>query len=110
MKTEEIKTMTTVAKELSDCYADVANALNGTADTVKASKKLWRSKNNSWLIKIGLALIAFPDPTISDIVGAAFVAAGTVQMGIRRRTVYAEDVYKTFTNTFKDIRNLKQEV
>ncbi len=110
MKTEEIKTMTDVTKELSDCYADLAIALNGTTDTVKASKKLWRSKNNSWLIKIGLALIAFPDPTISDIVGAAFVAAGAVQMGIRRRTVYVEDVYKTFTNTFKDIINLKQEV
>jgi hypothetical protein len=110
VKTEEIKTMTTVAKDLSDCYADLANALNGTTDTVKSSKKLWRSKNNSWLIKIGLALIAFPDPTISDIVGAAFVAAGTVQAGIRRRTVYVEDVYKTFTSTFKDIRSLKQEV
>lgn len=110
MKTEEIKTVTEVAKELGDCYADLANALKGTTNAVKTSKKLWRNKNNSWLIKIGLALIAFPDPTISDIVGAALVAAGTVQMGIRRRTVYVEDVYKTFTNTFKDIRNLKQEV
>jgi hypothetical protein len=71
---------------------------------------LWRKGNNSILIKLGLALIAFPDPTISDIIGTVLVAAGTVQMGIRRRTVYVEDVYKTFHGTLKDMWTIKRSV
>jgi len=67
----------------------------------------WRKGGNSTLIKLGLALIAFPEPVISDIIGASLVALGTIQEGIRRRTIYVEDVYKTFHETLKDIWNIK---
>jgi hypothetical protein len=110
MKSDEIKALAELVNELSESYADLAQALKGTARTAKATKQLWRSRNSPVLIKIGLALIAFPDPTISDIVGAAFVAAGTIQAGIRRRTLYVEDVFKTFGNTFKELRNMKESI
>ncbi len=110
MKTENSKSLTCAARELSESYADLAKSLRGTAEEVKAAKKLWRSKNNSMLIKVGLALIAFPDPTISDIVGGLLVAAGTVQAGIRHNTIYVEDIYKTFQETLKDVRNVKLDI
>jgi hypothetical protein len=48
-------------------------------------------------------LIAFPDPTISDIVGSLMVAAGLIQEGIERRTLRVEDVYKTFHGMFREV-------
>jgi hypothetical protein len=103
MKTDEIKTLADAVKELNESYGDLLQTMTETTKEVKVTKQLWRSGSNSILIKLGLALIAFPDPTISDILGAALVAAGTVQMGIRRHTIYVEDVYKTFHYTLKDM-------
>jgi hypothetical protein len=107
MKTKDIKALNESLKELNESYADLLQTLTDTTKEVKATKKLWRKGGNSFLIKVGLALIAFPDPTVSDIVGAALVAAGTVQMGIRKRTLYVEDVYKKLNTTFKDVLNTK---
>jgi hypothetical protein len=110
MKTDDVKALNEALKELNESSAELLQAIKGTSKEVKATKKLWRQNNNSRLIKFGLALIAFPDPTISDIIGAALVAAGTVQQGIRRRTIYTEDVYKTFQNTLKEVWNTRESL
>ena len=110
MKTDEIKTLADAVKELNESYGDLLQAMTDTTKEVKATKQLWRKGSNSILIKLGLALIAFPDPTISDILGAALVAAGTIQMGIRRHTIYVEDVYKTFHDTLKDMWAVKHSL
>ena len=107
MKADEAKMLTEAANELSESYADLAQALKGTTRSAKTTKKLWRSGKRSPLIKVGLALIAFPDPTISDVVGSTLVAAGLVQEGIRRHTLHVDDVYKTFQKTMKEIRASK---
>ena len=64
----------------------------------------------SFLIKAGLALIAFPDPTISDLVGTAMLAAGAVQMGIKRRAIYVDDLPKAFQSAMKDLKAAKDLV
>ena len=110
MKNDEIKNLADALKELNESYMDVMQTMTETIKEVKATKQLWRKGNNSILIKLGLALIAFPDPTISDIIGTVLVAAGTVQLGIRRRTIYVEDVYKTFHGTLKDMWTIKRSV
>jgi len=110
MKNDEIKNLADALKELNESYTDVIQTIKETTKEVKATKQLWRKGNNSILIKLGLALIAFPDPTISDIIGTVLVAAGTVQLGIRRRTIYVEDVYKTFHGTLKDMWTIKRSV
>jgi hypothetical protein len=110
VKTEEAKTVVTAASELSECYVDLLQAISETTREARTTKKLWRTGNNSMLIKVGLALIAFPDPTISDIVGSLLVAAGTVQAGIRRRTLYVDDLFKTFHISLREIRETKQHV
>jgi hypothetical protein len=104
MKPEQAKTAAKALNELNESYIDLLGAIKGTADTVEATKKLWRGGNKSRLMKIGVALIMFPEPTpISETVGACFVAAGMVQRGIRSRAIYLEDVTKTFKNTLKDV-------
>ncbi|MGQ9530263.1 MAG: hypothetical protein ACUVTC_02375 [Candidatus Bathycorpusculaceae bacterium] len=110
MKTEDVKALTDSLKELNESYEELLQAMKETAKEAKAAKNLWRKGKSSKLIKVGLALIAFPDPTISDILGSALVAAGIVQEGIRRRTIYIEDVYKTFQNTLKEVWNTRESL
>jgi len=57
-----------------------------------------------------LALIALPDPTITDILGSALVAAGVVQLKIKRSALHVEDVYKTFSQVMKELAASKQSV
>jgi hypothetical protein len=110
MKTDEIKTLADAVKELNESYGDLLQTMAETTKEVKVTKQLWRKGSNSILIKLGLALIAFPDPTISDILGTALIAVGTIQKGIRYRTIYVEDVYKTFHDTLKDVWAIKHSV
>ncbi len=111
MKAEEIKTAATALDELNESSIDLLNAMKETTKEVKAIKKLWRDGNKSRLIKLGLTLIAFPEPTpISETVGACFVAAGAIQKGIQSRTIYIEDINKTFQNTLKEVWTTKHNL
>jgi hypothetical protein len=110
VKTEEAKNIVKVANELSESYTDLAQALKGTAKESRTSKQLWRNGNNPILIKAGLALIVFPEPIVSDVLGTFLIAAGTVQQGIRRRSIYVDNVYKTFQETMKEIKNIKENL
>jgi hypothetical protein len=111
MKTEEIKSATKALNELNERYSELFGALKGTARDVEAAKKLWRAGNDSRLIKIGVAIIMFPEPTpISPAVGACFVVAGAVQKGIQNRAIFLEDVTKTFKNTLKDVWTIKHSL
>ncbi len=107
---DEVRMMADYLNELSESYVAVAQTVKETAGELKTTKRVWRSKNNSMLIKLGLALIAFPDPTISDILGAALITTGMIQKGIRRQTIYVEDVYKTFQDTLRQIRSVKYDL
>jgi hypothetical protein len=104
MKPEQAKTAAKTLNELNESYVDLLGAIKDTANTAEATKKLWREGNNSRLIKIGVALVMFPEPTpISETIGACFIAAGAVQKGIRNRAIYLEDITKTFKSTLKDV-------
>lgn len=110
IRTKEAQTTAKTMNELSESYTDLHATMKNTATQVGATRKLWRSKNKSMLIKVGLALIAFPDPTISDVVGGILVAAGMVQEGIRRQSLHMEDVPKTFQETLKVIQSTKENL
>jgi hypothetical protein len=105
---ERLKTTRKVLNEMSDSYVDLLRATKETARTVHATKQLWRAGNKSRLIKIGVALMVFPEPTpISEVVGACFIAAGAVQKGIQNRSLFLEDVTKTFKSTLKEVAATK---
>jgi hypothetical protein len=111
MKTEEIKSAIKALNELNESYSDLFGALKGSVRDVEVAKKLWRASNDSRLIKIGVALIVFPEPTpISETIGACFVAAGALQKGIQNRAIFLEDVTKTFKSTLKDVWTIKHSL
>ncbi len=105
---EKIKTATKALTELSEHKKEAANTLKGTGQQAAATRKLWREGNKSRLIQIGMALIVFPEPTaVSDILGTGLIAAGTIQKGIQSRSIFMEDIGKTFQSTLKEVINTK---
>ena len=110
VKADERKVRIASLNELSRDYADGGRVIKRTATESAGIRQLWRQGKKPILIKAGLALIAFPDPTITDMVGSALVVAGLVQEGIRRRTLYVEDVQKTFLRTMKEIRGARDPI
>jgi hypothetical protein len=104
VKAEEFKALTASVKELSRSHADLAHSLEETAGSAAATQKLWKNGNKPLLIKVGLALVVFPEPIVSDAVGTFLLAAGAVQEGIRRRTVYVDDLPKAFQSAMKDLK------
>ena len=111
MKLEDAKTVADALTELAETGMDFSNTVKGMSREVEMTKKLWREGNKSRLIKIGVALIMFPEPTpISETIGACFVAAGAVQKGIQNRTIFIEDIKKTFQNTLKEVYAAKHNL
>lgn len=111
MKMENAKTVAKAVRELSESYSDLFYALHGTLSNVETAKKLWRAGNKSKLIKIGVALIVFPDPSpVTECIGACFLAAGVIQKRIRARSLFLEDVLQAFKDTFRTIRTARDSL
>jgi len=114
VNTKEAKDLVEVLRELSLSRKETANTvdmvMHGFTGELRSTQKLWRREKSSFLIKAGLALIAFPDPTISDVIGSALVAAGVIQLKIRNSALHVEDVYKTFPKVVKELSAIKQSL
>jgi len=106
MNSEELKAWTEALQELGLSSKETASAIRGFSAELHSLRGLWRKDGGSRLIKIGLALIALPDPTITDILGCALVAAGIVQLKMKRSALHVEDVYKTFSQIMKELTTL----
>ena len=95
-------------------YEEYGKIVNGTNETVKPLKGMVGEKTidgktkESKLIAAGIAVIAFPDPTISDLVGAGMVAAGLIKQ--KTKPLTATDVCDEFQKVAKDIAKLKKEI
>lgn len=114
MKKEEAKNVTELLKHYSEGRNQTAyaaqHALHGFTGELHSTQKLWKQGNKNFLIKAGLALIAFPDPTVSDVVGAGMVAAGLIQLKMQNSALHVDDVYKTFPKVVKELGSIKREV
>jgi len=106
---ERLKATRKALTEMNESYFDLLKATKETTWNIHETQQLWRAGYKSRLIKIGVALVLFPEPTpISEIVGAGFIAAGAVQKAIRSRALFMEDVKKTFQSTLREISDVKQ--
>ena len=104
MQLEQAKTTIKSVKEIGNCRSETANEIKNMAQQVATTKKLWKEGNKSKLIKLGMALVVFPEPTpVSETVGSCFIAAGLIQKGIQSRSIFLEDINKTFKSTLKEI-------
>lgn len=108
MNTDDLKALTQAVQELSLSSKETAGAIHDFSDELRNTKRLWKQGKRPILIQVGIALIAFPDPTISDVVGAAFIAAGLIQLKMRNSALHMEDVYKTFPRVVKELSTIKQ--
>jgi hypothetical protein len=114
LKPKEVKSYAEILEELNKDYAETGKILQDSMKSITTGvgslKTLWREKNQSRLIKLGVAIMLIPDPGFSDVVGAAVVAAGLVQNKIKNSGLYLEDVYKTYPRLFKELHSARQEL
>lgn len=90
MRYSEFKELVATFRELRLSYEEFGSISIGVINEVRPLKRLIGEPNeeakSSWLIKAGMALIAFPDPTISDLMGTALIAAGLIKNRVKRIT------------------------
>jgi len=110
IENSDLKALSEVLRELNESYLDFASSVTGTVREMKNTKKLWHDGQKPWLIKLGLALIIFPEPAISDILGSLLIAVGSVQEGLRRRALHLEDVPKTFKNVLREVQAARESM
>jgi len=110
VKPEELKNVAAALRELGLSYEETLDAMRGVAKDSRHVMRLWKKGDKTKLVKIGLALIAFPEPAVSDIVGTFLVSVGIIQAKIKRSTLHVEDVYKTFPRVIKELQISKREL
>jgi len=110
--TKELNGLATSIKEVSkthvEMHADAAGSVGTAANSAGAVNGLYKSGNKSLLIKAGLALIVFPEPVVSDVLGTTLLAAGAVQQGIKRQSIYLDDLPKAFKNVMRDLKSARE--
>jgi len=111
---EEAQNLLELLKQYNSSRKQTADTMNNAihvfTDELRSTQKLWKQGNKSFLIKAGLALIAFPDPTISDVIGSAMIAAGLIQLKMRNSELHVDDVYETFPKVVKELGKIKGHV
>lgn len=99
-----------IAKEYNELYNTIGLAKNtiGSKEVKKNFQKISNKHKTNLGNKItsaGIALIAFPDPTISDIVGSALVLSGQYMQ--RRSPIGIEDIYKHFNKIGSKLKEIQ---
>ncbi len=106
---ERLKATRKALTEMNESYSDLIKTTKDISQNAHYTQQLSRSAYKSRLIKIGMAMVALPEPTpISPTVGACFIVAGAAQKAIRNRAVFLEDVKKTFQTTLREISDIRQ--
>jgi len=112
MGPKELKDLVAMLRELSASYEEMGNAMRGVVNETRFLKRSIGEPDpraqHSWLIAAGMALIAFPDPTITDFIGAILVAAGLIKNRMRQITVV--DVRREFQEAIEKVENITREL
>ena len=96
-----------VTKDHMEMHADATHLVKAATNNASSVNKLYKSGNKSFLIKAGLALIVFPEPIVSDVLGTSLLAAGAIQQGIRNQSIYLDDLPKAFKSAMRDLKKSK---
>jgi hypothetical protein len=107
----ELKTTATVLQELGLNYQENLEVMKGVTKDLRSTKSLWKDGDKSRLVKIGLTMIAFPEPTpISETLGAFILSLGLIQNRMKKSTLHIEDIYNTFQDVNKNLLRIRQEL
>jgi len=114
MRPGELRELAATIRELSRSYEEFGNVLSGVVDTLRPLKRIIGDPNveakaeGSRMIAAGIALIAFPDPTITDLIGVGLVAAGLLENKMRQITVV--DTYREFQEVIGRVGDISREL
>lgn len=96
-------------KEVSTEYEELHTILRKSGSTIDAApisskiRNITQPKNiGKKVTALGVALIAFPDPTISDLIGYAMVVSGQYMQ--KKSPIGLRDTYKEFDKISKELR------
>ena len=102
------------AKELGEAYEETASLLAGFAEGVHETSGLYGSGNQgagAALVSLGVALIAFPEPTfISDVTGCGIVAAGFAYQKLVPPPLSVDDIYSSIEDQVMNLRSSSQRI
>jgi len=91
-------------------YLKVCRNLEEVANTVQSLKRYVSEgevkKSGSKLITLGVALITFPEPIISNALGTALLAAGLYKRKIRK--IGVKDVYEEVSQALEYIKDTQR--
>lgn len=91
--------------------AIINDAARGDSAVLESIKHVCKKSNQGNLVRIGLALIAFPLPiVIDDVLGWSLLAAGLVQRKIKNSALYVEDVSETFPQLIKELQEISHGI
>jgi glycerol-3-phosphate O-acyltransferase len=108
MKTEELKNVVDALRELGSSYGETLSAMSGVVKELRSASRLWRKGDKSKLIRLGLTLVAFPEPTpISETLGAVVLSVGIIQTKMRQSALHIEDIYATFQEEMWNLQAIK---
>lgn len=111
MELGELKATVTVLRELGLSYEETLKVMKGFTEDLRSTKSLWKGAGKSRLVRLGLTMIAFPEPTpISETLGVFVLSLGLIQNKIRQSTLHVEDLYSTFQEVNRNILRIRQEV
>jgi len=110
VKPEELKNVATMLRELGLSYEETIDVMRGVAKDSHFVGRLWKDGDKSKFVKIGLALIAFPEPTpISETLGACVLSLGLIENRMKRSALHVEDVYTTFQEVIGNLQTIRKE-
>jgi hypothetical protein len=108
METKEIVNLTKTVKEVTkdhvEMRGDATHSIQTSVSSTGSVNKLYKSGSKNFLIKAGIALIVFPEPILSDVLGTSLLAAGAIQEGIKRQSIYLDDLPKAFKSVMRDLK------
>ncbi len=108
MEAKQAKDIAQSVNGLRKDHIDFANSIATATNGIDPAKKLWKTGNKNFLIKAGLALVVFPEPIVSDMLGTTLIAAGAIQEGIKRQSIYLDDLPKALKSTLRELKSAKE--
>lgn len=111
MDPEEAREIIKDIRVIGQTYREVFNAMNSVSNVIKPVKRLFsdeKSRFGSKLITAGVALIVFPEPIVSDVMGTTLIAAGTLISRIREPNVV--DIYRELRRINRSLGSFNREV
>ena len=97
-------------RELGLSYEETLDAMKGVAKDSHFVGRLWKDGDKSNFVKMGLTLIAFPEPTpISETLGACVLSLGLIEAKMKRSALHVEDVYNTFQGVIGNLQTIRKE-